>query len=879
MIRVDIPHYDTFVEFPDGTPPEKMQETIKKNFPDKRNVLQKAEDIFNDVVFATVKTFKRTWEIQKKESQQGLTAMKEAITKPSLTSPLRAGLGALQYTLSPIESITEAFGGEPTTELLKAGGVREDVARAGGNLMKYGLQFLPAGQLAKSKVIADIPALQMEEKMRKLGVTPAMTQSGLKETAKEGLPKAEIVAKVETIKLIPKPEKTIAQSILKEGEEFLEPRLKDTVIKDVTQASIKSLEGNLDESQRIFKNIGRLLANEEIDAKSVPEILKKMGLTPEQFAKEFMDTASYFGRGLGRLGYVAKQLKFAFKDNPQAMQAFDDIIKKSPELEGFEKAFDMTLHGIQKMENTRRGLLVTQVATAMRNAWSQLGRITIGTLDDTFQGVLRGTVGGEGKTLDQAREGLSAFHAFWNKLTPSGRNKLNSVLETNHAVIEKTRLLSQPVHEVTLGSKVAQILNTGNRIQEIFFRKLAFEAKLRQSLSRKGLDFNTIDPKHIPVDDIKNSVDYALEMTFSASPKGQAYQQFIKHWSNSPLTTVNPFPRFGLYNAPKFLFEHSPLGYLHAFSPNTIKKLASGNPDVFAKAASRATLGSLMLMSAWQLRNSEYAGEKWYEIKAGDKTYDTRVFAPLSTYLFVAEAFSNPKNIKAEDWAMASIGLNRIAGTGLVLTDWLRTKDLETAKKAISTFIGQYAGSFTVPFRTPKDIVAGINDEESKIRDVRDNPLIGPILANIPYISQALPERPSPLKTGAMKTETPLLRQFTGFSGRTKTIIEKEVDKLQIDFIQILPSTGIPEADRQIARNMAPLVEKYMPMIIQTEKYKESSLPTKKLIFTESLKEIRQVARKQLILKNPRLGMQIYTEGMSKNIKELLKERGLNIKQ
>lgn len=876
MIRIEVPDYDTYVDFPDGTPPEEIQSAMEKNFPDKSTVLEKAGNIFHDVISGTVKTIKRIPEIAGKESTEGINTMKEAVTKPSWTSPFRAGLGLLQYGYSPIEGITEAIVGEPITEGAKELGVHPEIAMGIGNFAKYAIQSIPIGALAKAKIIADIPALQAEEKLRKLGYPNAAKQT-LEEAAREGVPETSIPRTAMQIvkRTYPEPEKTISQTILKEGEKFLEPRLKDNIIKDVTDASVKALEGNLDESQRIFKNIGRLLANNEIDAKSIPEILTKMNLTPEEFAKEFMNTASYFGRGLGRFGYVAKQLKFAFKDNPQALQAFDDVIKSIPELEGFDKVFDMGLRGIQKMENTRRGLLVTQMATAMRNTWSQLGRITLGTMDDVFQGTIRGTIGGEGRTLQQAGEGLNAFNAFWNKLTPSGRKRLNNVLEANHAVLEKTRLLSQPVHEVTLGSKIAQVLNTGQRIQEIFFRKLAFEAKLRQSLSRKGLDFSTINPKNIPIDDITQAADYGLEMTFSATPKSKAAQQFIKAWSNSPLSTVNPFPRFGLYNAPKFLFEHSPLGYLQAFSPKTIQALASGKPEVFAKAASRATLGSMMFMSAWHLRNSEYAGEKWYEIKVGDKTYDARAYAPLSTPLFIAEALSHSEKIQPADYAQAAIGLNRIAGTGLVLTDWLRAKDLESSNKALQKFIGQYAGSFSVPARTMKDIVSGFDEKESLMRDTRDNPILAPFLQNIPYISQQLPESVSALKTGKMKTEAPVLRQLTGLSYRTKTIVEKEVDKIGLDYTQILPSTGIPKADRLIAHNMSSMVEKYMPILIQTEKYQESSIPMKKVIFSEALKEIRQTARKQMALQNPKLALDIYMKGLSGNVKDVLKERNI----
>ena len=77
------------------------------------------------------------------------------------------------------------------------------------------------------------------------------------------------------------------------------------------------------------------------------------------------------------------------------------------------------------------------------------------------------------------------------------QDKLFKILDENHSVISKMRLLSQPVHEVQLGGKLAHLVNSLNRFQEMRFRHIAFEAKLRQSLKNKGLDYNKIKPKNI----------------------------------------------------------------------------------------------------------------------------------------------------------------------------------------------------------------------------------------------------------------------------------------------------------------------------------------------------------------------------------------------
>ena len=137
--------------------------------------------------------------------------------------------------------------------------------------------------------------------------------------------------------------------------------------------------------------------------------------------------------------------------------------------------------------------------------------------------------------------------------------------------------MSQPVHEV-VGGRTVQMLNTLNRAQEHFFRKLAFEAKLRQLLTRRGKNFETVDPKKISIDELEESVDYALEMTFAASPKTNTGRRFLSGWNSVGLTLVNPFPRFNFFNAVPFILDHSPLGYLKAMSPKTLRALANGDP-------------------------------------------------------------------------------------------------------------------------------------------------------------------------------------------------------------------------------------------------------------------------------------------------------------
>ena len=323
--------------------------------------------------------------------------------------------------------------------------------------------------------------------------------------------------------------------------------------------------------------------------------------------------------------------------------------------------------------------------------------------------------------------------------------------------------------------------------------------------------------------------------------------------------------------------------------PEIIKELASGNPERFVKAASRATLGTLMLDSAWRLRQSQYAGEKWYEIKTGydpktkeEKVIDARAFAPFSAYLLMAEAFIHPERLDAQDYAQAVIGMNRIAGTGLVAVDLLRAKSGETAKDVVNKFVGAYIGSFSVPARTVKDLYSGIDPEEGVYRDVKNDPVAGPFLQNIPELSQMFPESPSPYTTkrqgkptaeqSIMGIPAPVFRQMTGFYQNLKPEVKQEVDKIGVDYTSVYPRTGVADADRKLIEFMAPIVERYGPALIESKQYQSLTLPGKRLAMGQLFKEARAEARRVLNVKHPDLSLQIAVEGMSDDAKELIRQ-------
>ncbi len=810
-----------------------------------------------------ISQFKRIVDIQQEEAYSGMKAMEEMVEKPTGRSVLRGGLGALQYAASPITAVAKGAFREPIESIPRELGAPEIVTQFIGEAAEQAAYVLPYGAAVR-QAIKGGETIRKAEEAQKIGslVAKDLEKTTVKKVSGGKLP----------LEFPSEPTEKLVAELTAEGK-LVKPVIQESIQKEVANAALKTLETlPPDEKKRVGQQIVDLIFKQEIDWDRLYPTLKQYGITSEEFANTFKDTYSTFGRGLQRLSVVQRRLNKIYADNPEAQKFMNDFIKTIPEPTSFEKFWNH----FRSLENTRRGLLVTQMATFMRNVETQGARITIGAIDDAFQGAIRATVGGQGQTLKQVGEGLDYATAFLNRFKPSARKRLTDILESENATIATSKLLSAPVNEV-VGGKIVSALTKGLTFQEHFFRKIAFEARLTQLLERTGMDIKNIDPSKIPKGMLEDATQNALEITFAAMPKSKMGQKFVREWSNQPLATalLNPFPRFAFGNALPYIINFSPISFLKAMNPKVVAQLATGDPAKFAEHASKATLGTMQLAMAMYLRNSEYRGEKISEVKIGDKYYDTRSYAPLLyPYMLMAEAMSHPEKIKAIDIAQATIGLNRIAGTGLVLTNVLQSNDIESASKFLGQLSGAYLGSFSVPARTYQDIYSGINPEAAKIRDIKEHPVIGPFMRNVPGLSQTLPEAVSPLKSETPRIEFPVLRQLTGLNKRTKTVIEKEVDDLGINFQKIYPRTGIPEGDREMSKFMGPAIEKVAPMILNNPGYKKLDESGKRIVLAKLFAEARLLARKQLAESNPKLSGQIKFQGIQHDLKELLDAMG-----
>lgn len=657
------------------------------------------------------------------------------------------------------------------------------------------------------------------------------------------------------------------------------------VIGQITEGATQALRGNLDDSQRLFKNVAQSLKVGEIQAADLPDILRKWNLTPAEFAGEFSATVSKAGRDLQKLSALRKELGSMFKGDKQVeeiLNIIDDLAAQMP--------VNPLLSMVQRGENFRRAALVSQPMTAVRNAVSQTGRMAIGQIDEALQAQIRRATVPAGAEYENVRQSINMFGALLNRLQPAKRTRFLELLESNNAALARGRLMSQPVQEITLGSKVSNGLNVFNRAQEFFFRRAGMEAKLRQLVSRAGKNYESIHPEAIPPKMYEEAARYGLEMAFASSPKSTLGKEMIRTLSKFPFTVVMPFPRFTFGNAVPFIMEHSPLGFLHAMSPRTLKLLASGRTDVFAKQASRAILGTIMWDIGLRIRQSNLAGEKWNEIivaeekGGGSKNIDVRSYAPLTIPMFIGELIANPSNIKPKDISEVTIGLNRIQGTGLELVDIIRQQKLTDAGGFAEKFLGAYLSSFATPLRTAKDIASLADPNEGVKRATREDPLVDPFLNAIPGFAKKLPELKSPTTTRRQETvgiagvPPGLTRQLLGLNVTRKSRIQRELDRVQFPPSRMFAKTGIPEADNTMAGLMAIAIEKENLMDTPTYQLAKQKPELQRMLWAQTFERARSVASRIIAIRDPGLFLRIKAKGLNSDVRALIEsETGLDL--
>lgn len=624
-----------------------------------------------------------------------------------------------------------------------------------------------------------------------------------------------------------------------------------------------------DTSVRLFKDVSNALAKGEIQPEGVARIIEAdPRLSVEKFAEMYREQISEAGRELNVLSQLQKRLK---KSMLEQIDAKLEIAKKNndlfavKELEKQRNAIERNIPegeltnwekikiGYQTIDNVRRGLMVTQVATTARNVISQTMRTAVTIFDDIQVATLE-AITGRRQPRDAYKRVVYDAMAIGHQLTKAGRKNVEDYLKVNKFAEEK--LYNQTSGEQGKMGKVVETLNTLNRAQEYFFRNTIFEARMRLLMERKGID--KLEQDSLTPKEWNDVVGEALEVTYSKVPESGTFgSDVLAMYRRMPfLTLLQSFPRFWS-NSLKFLYEYNPTGFIKFTTKKNREALARGDYEAYRSVA-RAVTGTLMLSAALAIRSTDNAGDKWYELKVRGKTIDLRPFAPFSSYLFLAESMrylaGQKTNLSGMDFLQGIVGINRIAGTGFTIIDLFQSKDWDGFLNGAAKILGSYVSAFTVPFRVLGDFVAGLSDEESILRYQRSshplNNLVNPTMNNLPFIRQYLPKYPDLTSDRFLENEHPWLKQLTGLNLMTKTWLAGEIDRLAIPYQSIYPNTGEKKLDLYIMEEMGKILQVQGPSLEKDPAYLSGSDFYKKNAVLDMISESKQVAKMRAMRKH-----------------------------
>ncbi len=441
-------------------------------------------------------------------------------------------------------------------------------------------------------------------------------------------------------------------------------------------------------------------------------------------------------------------------------------------------------------------------------------------------------------------------------------------------------------------------------MQEFWYRRAVFANTIADALLKKGIDINKVGIsddllKYVNKADIEKAVDDALYFTYAKTPDVPIVKSLVDAVNSMPFfaTGIIPFPRF-MANAIAFQFRHSPLGFSALLTPKEIAKLKAGD----YKTLSQAVVGTTLLLTAVEMKRKGSEDNKWYEVETSSgKTVDMRPYFPLTPYLLVADMIVRSESGRgapdAKDVLQGLTGAQFRAGASVQLVQNLLDgmAGLDTEEK-VNRFMSDYTANVLGGYMTPIRMFGDFVDQDQQFR----RPLpTGEFLAdttnqlksNIPFVRDQFPESESPTREAApgrpdtvqipftdIEAPGPLARQLTGATVREeKNAAEREFDRLGFKRRDILPYSGNAVVDQTRAKYLGPIVEKVIPVLIQSEKYQSASNELKSTILRKTLTELRNAANDYI--KQNRINEEAFAKAafnrQPKYIKALLNFQGI----
>ena len=565
---------------------------------------------------------------------------------------------------------------------------------------------------------------------------------------------------------------------------FLNESSLDRIVNVAADFRKLSMEKNTkfkwNEKQSSIDNLFDMAITQKMDGRQLLDILNKNDMTYNQFILATVGSFSKFGKGLAKAREINRYGR-----------GLKSLVGEAKHKEMMDRQSNIAKYWL-RVENLRRGAMVSSIATASRNLTSALIRMPLeglgNVMDQAIYDLGKGGIGkasgnlfsGENfknsfKSLSYltARDlkGLDDWFFSYGKDMDKWRDKMYGQLNEMRRITGKKEGESIGSAERVLQGMefIVDTVNTPNRMQEFLIRRSVFFGEMQRLMKREwNADFmDLLDKgkiKSIIGNDnavrtktdsmtfeqlMESATSKALDVTYAKQANTPMFREATTFITKYGGTLIMPFPRF-MFNALELMGNYAggaslpltrKIGDLIRGDKDSLK---SALTDMDRQRISRNLVGVAAAMAAYQYRMGAKS-EDYKVIDADmiseDAGIDTTPQFPMRQYLWVGEAIKRIGEGTFSEWfdmrdvAETFGGTNVRVGTGQVIVEDIakfvsdaNMDDLVTGER-MGKSLGDIVGNYLSSWSIP---IAQVSDFQRAVglrQTAMKDPIAGDDLA------------------------------------------------------------------------------------------------------------------------------------------------------
>jgi len=509
----------------------------------------------------------------------------------------------------------------------------------------------------------------------------------------------------------------------------------------------------------------------DIGGQNLIDILNKYGLSFEDYVLTVVGSGSDAGKVLNALSQIKRK-------KPQSIIDADKAAAKVREAGDLRR-------GVMRVENVRRGGLVSQIATAARNLTSAAIRApmeSLGNVMDTaiYTAQNKGIVAGIGSLLSRDNWSGSFSNMKYMFSRPDVAKGYSDLILERPELAKQFDAMYNNINEIQKltgrGSggrldrvlsemeDVVDVLNTPNRWQEFLIRRGQFFGELER-LTKRHYDIDLIDalnegklkdlmndassvkPEKAPsfITLVDEATTKALDVTYAKQPEIPIFREMSAFITRNGLTVLVEFPRF-MFNSMELMGQYAAGSSI----PLTRKvkdlvTLSNSGPltSKDRQRISRNLMGMAAVGAGYWYRTSEEAPPEYNQVAVGSEAQmNTTPTYPMAHFLYLGEATKRLKEGTFDDWFDGQefvelfTGSNFRTGVGnSILEEVAQIADAtdltaeETVGRAAGRALGNYLTTWVVPFAQIIDSQRALDIRGTEYKDVAKDPTLDGVAA------------------------------------------------------------------------------------------------------------------------------------------------------